>query len=103
MRNELWEQTVEIKSFPRLEKDTETDVLIIGGGMAGLLCAHVLQQNGVDYILVEQNKIASGVTANTTAKITVQHGYIYSDILKRYGSNAAELYYKANLEALLNY
>lgn len=103
MRNELWEQTVEIESFPRLEKDTETDVLIIGGGMAGLLCAHVLQQNGVDYILVEQNKIASGVTANTTAKITVQHGYIYSDILKRYGANAAELYYKANLEALKTY
>ena len=103
MRNELWEQNVQIQSFPQLEKDIKTDVLIIGGGMAGVLCAYMLEQNGIDYILVEQNKIASGVTANTTAKITVQHGYIYSDILKRYGVAAAKLYYKANNEALQKY
>ena len=103
MRNELWEQNLQIESFPELKSDKKTEVLIIGGGMAGLLCAYVLEQNGIDYILAEQNKIASGVTSNTTAKITVQHGYIYSDILKRYGESAAKLYYKANNEALQKY
>lgn len=89
--------------FPKLKGQIKTDVLIIGGGMAGLMCAYNLEQKGVDYILVEQNKIASGVTKNTTAKITVQHGYIYSDILKRYGEEAARQYFKANNQALQRY
>ncbi|MBQ2746257.1 MAG: FAD-dependent oxidoreductase [Clostridia bacterium] len=103
MRNFLWEQNVKMPEFPKLKGQIKTDVLIIGGGMAGLMCAYNLEQKGVDYILVEQNKIASGVTKNTTAKITVQHGYIYSDILKRYGEEAARQYFKANNQALQRY
>lgn len=103
MRNFLWEQNVKMPEFPKLKGQIKTDVLIIGGGMAGVLCAYQLEQNGLEYILVEQNKIAEGVTKNTTAKITVQHGYIYSDILKRYGEESARLYYKANNEALKQY
>lgn len=103
MRNSLWENSVEMPQFEKLQGDKSTDVLIIGGGMAGLLCAYQLEQNGVDYILAEQNKIADGVTKNTTAKITVQHGYIYSDILKRYGEDAARQYFKANSNALKRY
>ncbi len=103
MRNFLWEHNVKMPEFPKLKGQIKTDVLIIGGGMAGLMCAYNLEQKGVDYILVEQNKIASGVTKNTTAKITVQHGYIYSDILKRYGEKAARQYFKANNQALQRY
>ena len=32
-------------------------------------------QAGVDYVLVEANKVCSGITKNTTAKITSQHGF----------------------------
>lgn len=103
MRNFLWEHNVKMPEFPKLKGQIKTDVLIIGGGMAGLMCAYNLEQKGVDYILVEQDKIASGVTKNTTAKITVQHGYIYSDILKRYGEEAARQYFKANNQALQRY
>lgn len=103
MRNFLWEQNISFPEFPKPKGDIKTDVLIIGGGMAGIMCAYQLEQNGVDYILVEQNKIAAGVTKNTTAKITVQHGYIYSDILKRYGEAAARQYFEANNLALQQY
>lgn len=34
----LWEQTPASSSFETLRQDIETDVLIIGGGMAGVLC-----------------------------------------------------------------
>ena len=46
----LWEQTPASSSFETLRQDIETDVLIIGGGMAGVLCAYLLQQAGVSYI-----------------------------------------------------
>lgn len=71
----LW-RTGELPKFPRLKEDRKTDVLIIGGGLPGLLCAFFLKNAGVDCILVEENRICSGITGNTTAKLTAQHGMI---------------------------
>ena len=78
----IWSKTTKIPQFQSLAGDKKTDVLIIGGGMAGILCAHFLEENGVDYMLVEGNRIGEGVTKNTTAKITSQHGLIYHKLLK---------------------
>ena len=39
----LWEKTAALPRFERLNGDLKTDVLIIGGGMAGILCAWFLQ------------------------------------------------------------
>ena len=69
----LWNENVQFPSFPRLNGKRKTDVLIIGGGLAGILCAYFLKQKGVDYILAEGGKVCSGTTADTTAKITAQH------------------------------
>ena len=75
--NSIWSDTADISGFSTLKGDKKTDVLIIGGGMAGVLCAYYLQKAGINYILTEGNKIGSGITKNTTAKITSQHGLIY--------------------------
>ena len=99
----LWAKTVDIFPFPPLEGDISTDVLIIGGGMAGLLCAYNLQKAGADCILVEENTLGNGITQNTTAKITAQHGLIYHKLLKKYGFRKAKAYLNANLEALEAY
>ena len=86
-----------------MKGDLKTDVLIIGGGIAGILCAYKLAERGVDCALIEASRIAGGVTANTTAKITSQHGMIYGKLLKKFGSEKAELYYKANQSAVEEY
>lgn len=87
-------------TFPALRGDIKTDVLIIGGGIAGVLTAYTLQQSGVDCVLVEQDVICSKTTANTTAKITAQHGFIYFNLIQRFGKEKARLYYDANNQAL---
>ena len=79
----VWSETVKLPQFPSQNDDIKTDVLIIGGGIAGILTAYFLQQNGVDYVLVEKGRICSGTTQNTTAKITVQHGLVYQKICTR--------------------
>ncbi len=99
----LWEKEVVIPQFPQLVGEKKTDVLIVGGGMAGILCAYFLQHYGVDYCLVEAGRIAEGITGHTTAKITSQHGLIYHEIEKRYGTEAAARYYAVNRAALENY
>ena len=99
----IWTKTVTMPSFPALEGDIKTDVLIIGGGMAGILCAHFLQEQGVDYVLAEGREICSGVTKNTTAKITSQHGLIYQKIAKQRGMEMAAMYLGANQTAVRAY
>ena len=58
----LWRKTAQMPQFQKMRKDTTTDVLIIGGGMAGLLCAWQLKQAGVDCLIVEQDALCSRIT-----------------------------------------
>ncbi len=103
MKKSIWTNNVTLPEFPKLQGEIKTDVLIIGGGIAGILCAKFLKNAGVDCVLVEGNKIASGITKNTTAKITSQHGLVYSKIVKDYGKEKAQMYLTANNEALSLY
>ena len=99
----IWTKIEKFPSFPKLQGDTKTDVLIVGGGMAGILCAYFLQEKGINYLLVEGRTICSGVTKNTTAKITSQHGLIYHKLVKNIGIEKAAIYLKANQDALQKY
>ncbi len=101
--NSLWEETCKREKFAPLNETISTDVLIIGGGMCGLLCAYLLQQAGIDYVLVEAERIGSGITKNTTAKITAQHGLIYDKLIAMFGVEPAKQYWQANEAALKQY
>ena len=103
MLNSVWAETARIPAFPPLEGDTRTDVLIVGGGMAGLLCAYLLKRAGVDCLLVEAGRICGGISRNTTAKLTSQHGLCYDKLLKSLGAEKARLYWQANEAALAQY
>ena len=99
----LWENTTEKPDFKVLDGDKKTDVLIIGGGMAGVLCAAELKNRGVDYILLEAEKIGMGITRNTTAKITSQHGLIYDKLITKFGVEKAKKYLEINEWAVTKY
>ena len=81
----VWRQTADLPRFPSLEGDLKTEILIVGGGVAGLLCAYFLDREGADYALVEADRICGGVTGNTTAKVTAQHGLLYRRLLRQFG------------------
>lgn len=97
--NSVWPENIQRIHFDSLKESTETDVLIIGGGMAGILCAYMLKNAGADCILVEAKRICDGVTKNTTAKITLQHGFIYDKLIKLFGQEKARLYLEAQMNA----
>jgi len=95
----IW-NNIDKPKFDSLQGDIKTDILIIGGGMCGILCAYMLREAGVECVLVEADKICNGVTNSTTAKITLQHGLIYDKIMKRYGLEKAQLYYESQKSAM---
>lgn len=100
MRKSVWQNDASLPEFPTLSRELSTDVLVIGGGLAGLLTAWELRQKGVDVVLVEKGRICSATTAHTSAKLTAQHGLIYHKLIRSLGMEGASQYYKANAEAV---
>ncbi len=96
----IWNNNIERRQYEPLGRDIKTDVLVVGGGMCGILCAYMLKEAGVDCVLVEADKICAGITNGTTAKVTFQHGLIYDKIIKEYGIEKAHLYYKSQKSAV---
>lgn len=99
----IWSESVQLPVFEELRQNIKTDVLIIGGGMAGLLCGYMLKKAGIGAVIAEAARIGSGTTQNTTAKVTLQHGLLYSRLLKKFGQEKARMYLQANSAALEEY
>ncbi len=101
-RNEpIWLATARERApSPRLEETVRADVAVLGGGIVGLTTALMLQEQGVDVVLIEADRLGRGVTGHTTAKVSSQHGLIYSQISSKHGTEAARTYGKANQVAL---
>lgn len=98
-----WKETVSIPTRNPLQGDINVDTVIIGGGMSGILTALFLQQKGRDCIVLEADRIGSGQTKNTTAKVTSQHNMIYAGMLKTMGEKKARQYAQANQKAIQEY
>ena len=99
----VWEKSAPQVRFDTLKENKSTDVLIVGGGITGILCAYKLKAAGVDCMLVEATEICGGITKNTTAKITLQHGLIYHELIKHLGVPMARLYAEAQAKACREY
>ena len=99
----IWSKTTAFPAREPLRQDCQTEVAIIGGGMAGILTAHLLKQAGVSSVVLEAAQVASGQTRNTTAKITLQHDLIYHRLVQQRGEEQARQYANANRLAVDEY
>ena len=99
----IWTKEADFSEFPPLHGDMKTDVLVIGGGIAGILCAHELKEAGADCVLVEAERLCGGITKNTTGKITSQHGLCYHKLLERFGAEKCKMYLEVNENAVRRY
>lgn len=83
-----------------LKEDIKTDVCIIGGGICGILTAKKLNDKGVQTVILEADRLCSGQTGGTTAKISAHHGYFAKNLTERYGVSLAREYAAANMRAV---
>lgn len=80
MNKSIWDEYLKNKKYNRLDENIETDVLIIGGGIVGILIANLLKDYNIKYCLVEKDEIGKGTTSKTTAFLTVQHETLYQEL-----------------------
>lgn len=96
----IWTAGTEIERRPPLSEDLETGAVVIGAGLTGILTAYYLKQAGIPSLVLEADRIGSGQTKNTTAKITSQHGLIYHRLIQTFGREMAGHYAIANENAI---
>lgn len=100
MGRSLWQDTVLLPTaYPAAEGEHRFDAVVVGAGITGLSAALMLARDGVRVAVLEQDRVGSGTTGGTTAKVTSQHGLVYDEIGSRHGREAAGLYGEAQEHA----
>lgn len=95
-----WNRTAVEKPYPSPDKNINTEILILGGGITGVTCAYCLAKSGARPVLIEAEDLCGGSTGNTTGKITIQHGVIYKNLIDKYGGDVARLFAESQADAV---
>ncbi|MEV0221812.1 FAD-dependent oxidoreductase [Streptomyces sp. NPDC050704] len=100
-RNSYWIETAPPGNLhPPLAATLTVDVAVVGAGIAGLSTAWELVRGGRSVAVLEADRIATGVTGHTTAKLSALHTLIYERLRRTRGTEAAKLYGRSQTEAI---
>src|SRR5688572_17527621 len=95
-----WIDSVKPFEFETLNQNIDTDVLIIGGGIAGLTTAYCLLKAGRKITLVEDGLIGSGESGRTTAHLTCALDDRYYEIEKVFGEEGSRKAAESHMAAI---
>jgi len=87
----LWTMTAPARRYPAPQGDVEVDVVVIGGGIAGLTTAWLLKQQGKRVAVVEMHRLLTGQTGQTTAHLTELLDTPYSTLISDFGEEGARM------------
>lgn len=101
MKNKsIWLDNVYNERLTKLDRDINCDILIIGGGMAGLSTAYHLMDSKLNVVLIEKDICGMGATLKNTGKLTWMQDLIYGRLTNNYNCEVAKLYYDSQIEAI---
>lgn len=95
-----WLKTEKLPEFPKIERDIEVDVVVVGAGLTGITAAYLLRREGVRIALIERDRICSGDTSRTTAHLTAVTDYRLHDLARKFGKEAARSFWEAGAAAI---
>ena len=87
-------------SYPSLQKNIDTEIVVIGGGISGALTSHALMEKGYKVVLLDKRDIAMGSTAATTSMLQYEIDVSLFELAKMIGEEAAVECYKAGIDAI---
>ncbi len=87
-------------TYPALQQDLKTDVVVIGGGITGALVAYHLVEAGVETVLIDKRHIAWGSTSATTALLQYEIDTPLCDLIEILGEDHAARSYLACLDSI---
>lgn len=87
----IWDTNAEMPGFRALDCDTQADVCVVGGGIAGLSAAYLLTRAGKSVVVLDSGELGRGMTGVTTAHLTCVLDERYADIARIRGETIARI------------
>src|SRR5215217_9395299 len=87
----IWTATADIPVGQQLTENAQTNVCIVGAGIAGMTTAYLLAKEGVAVVVLEDGVIASGETGRTTAHLSFALDDRYSELERLHGERGSRL------------
>lgn len=87
----IWMDIGDVPEYKRLAEDTQTDVCIVGAGIAGLTTAYLLAREGVRVVVLEGRGISFGETGRSTAQLSNAVDDRYYEMEKLHGVDGARI------------
>jgi glycine/D-amino acid oxidase-like deaminating enzyme/nitrite reductase/ring-hydroxylating ferredoxin subunit len=100
LHKSLWTTTAPGRRFPALAGDLTVDVVVVGGGIAGLTTAWLLQRAGKKVAVLEMNRLLTGQTGQTTAHLTELLDTPYSTLRSDFGEKGARMAATSSRDAI---
>lgn len=89
-----------INSYPSLDKDIATDLLIVGSGITGALIAHQCIADGYKTVLVDRREIAHGSSSATTSMLQYEIDKPLHELIDMIGEKGAVASYRACFDSI---
>ncbi len=95
-----WLDSIAPIEFTPLSKNIRTDVVIVGGGIAGLTIAYSLVKEGKKVVVIEDGNIGSGETGRTSAHLVSALDNRYYNLKRIYGEERTKLIAQSHKAAI---
>jgi glycine/D-amino acid oxidase-like deaminating enzyme/nitrite reductase/ring-hydroxylating ferredoxin subunit len=96
----FWVDSAPIQKFPRLQRNINADVVVIGAGVTGITVAYLLKKSGSTVALIERERVASFDTGHTTAHLTYVTDVGMQELARNFGENHAQATWDAGAAAI---
>ncbi len=87
-------------SYAPLDGDASCDVVVLGAGITGAICAALLVDEGLDVMLLDKHTVASGSTSANTALLLFEPDQPLHRLSEMLGTQDADTVYRLCHEAL---
>lgn len=95
-----WMATQTLPKHSVLDRDVNTDVCIVGAGIAGLSTAYLLSKARLKVMVLDSRHLAAGQTQRTSAHLTNAHDDFYSEVEKIHGTDGIRIAAESHTAAI---
>src|SRR5258707_1687253 len=96
----VWIDDTSIRKFPKLQRNINVDVLVVGAGVTGITTAYLLKKAGSTVALIDRERVASIDTGHTTAHVTYVTDVGLQQLVRNFGKDHAQAAWDAGAAAI---
>jgi len=89
-----------LSTYPSLQENKSTEIVVLGGGITGALISHALLNAGYETVLLDKRDIGMGSTSATTSMLQYELDIPLFKLAQQIGEEAAVASYKACQESI---